>query len=237
MGQAITQRRNQATLTPAEWTAFINAINALFDITRPAPLYRDFVRVHVAAMSPTGMAWGVHSMPWMGMNGPNFLAWHRHYLLLLEQRLQRENPTVSVPYWDWINQPNLPQPINTPTLLNRWGVTRQWNPNLLPAQADIDAVNARTDFPSFQRRLENVHGGGHNAVGGTMMSSSSPADPIFWLHHANVDRIWAQWQQSHPGENPPNGNEILRPSQGFRVRFGVRVSSRLNITALNYSYV
>ena len=22
----------------------------------------------------------------------------------------------------------------------------------------------------------------------------SPSDPIFYFHHANVDRIWAQWQ-------------------------------------------
>ena len=27
----------------------------------------------------------------------------------------------------------------------------------------------------------------------------SPADPLFWLHHAEVDRIWHQWQQRHPG--------------------------------------
>jgi tyrosinase len=36
---------------------------------------------------------------------------------------------------------------------------------------------------------------------GTMDSiPCSPYDPIFWLHHANVDRLWAQWQdQGHSG--------------------------------------
>ena len=23
---------------------------------------------------------------------------------------------------------------------------------------------------------------------------ASPADPIFWLHHANLDRVWWSWQ-------------------------------------------
>ena len=27
-----------------------------------------------------------------------------------------------------------------------------------------------------------------------MMPMSSPNDPAFWMHHANVDRVWAQWQ-------------------------------------------
>ncbi len=45
---------------------------------------------------------------------------------------------------------------------------------------------------------------------GTMESiPCSPYDPIFWLLHANVDRLWAQWQdQGHTGESffPNRGN-------------------------------
>ena len=32
-----------------------------------------------------------------------------------------------------------------------------------------------------------------------MAQMTSPNDPIFFLHHCQVDRIWAQWQQEHPG--------------------------------------
>lgn len=30
-----------------------------------------------------------------------------------------------------------------------------------------------------------------------MARAASPNDPIFWLHHANVDRLWALWQEHH----------------------------------------
>lgn len=54
---------------------------------------------------------------------------------------------------------------------------------------------------------------------GTMDSiPCSPYDPIFWLHHANVDRLWAQWQdQGHtgsdfyPAANQPFGHNLSDP--------------------------
>lgn len=32
-----------------------------------------------------------------------------------------------------------------------------------------------------------------------MVVSTSPNDPVFFLHHCNVDRIWATWQKQRPG--------------------------------------
>lgn len=42
-----------------------------------------------------------------------------------------------------------------------------------------------------------VHGGGHFAIGGDPGRDvyTSPGDPFFWSHHANIDRVWWQWQQ------------------------------------------
>lgn len=37
----------------------------------------------------------------------------------------------------------------------------------------------------------------HGSVGGASASQSSPNDPVFWLLHANIDRLWAQWEQTH----------------------------------------
>jgi len=32
---------------------------------------------------------------------------------------------------------------------------------------------------------------------GTIVLNSSPNDPVFWLHHANVDRLWSKWLAIH----------------------------------------
>lgn len=40
-----------------------------------------------------------------------------------------------------------------------------------------------------------MHNRVHEWVGGDMRTSTSPNDPLFWLHHSNIDRIWASWQQ------------------------------------------
>jgi tyrosinase len=43
-----------------------------------------------------------------------------------------------------------------------------------------------------------IHNSVHVWVGGDMQLSSSPNDPTFFLHHCNVDRIWAAWQENNP---------------------------------------
>ena len=32
---------------------------------------------------------------------------------------------------------------------------------------------------------------------GTMFLPTSPNDPVFFLHHSNIDRLWAEWQDAH----------------------------------------
>ena len=44
-----------------------------------------------------------------------------------------------------------------------------------------------------------MHNGVHGWVGGDMTAMTSPNDPIFFMHHAQIDRIWAIWQRTHPG--------------------------------------
>ncbi|KAF3916076.1 Tyrosinase [Orbilia brochopaga] len=54
--------------------------------------------------------------------------------------------------------------------------------------------------------LESVHDNIHNAIGGPIggplghMADISMAafDPIFWLHHTNIDRLFAIWQEINP---------------------------------------
>lgn len=64
--------------------------------------------------------------------------------------------------------------------------------------------------------IENMpHGGIHNWVGGTAPNGSpglmatirfAPRDPIFWLHHSNLDRLWQRWLDLGGGRQNPVGN-------------------------------
>ncbi|GAA2519166.1 tyrosinase family protein [Winogradskya humida] len=56
----------------------------------------------------------------------------------------------------------------------------------------------------FRNRLEgwsgaDLHNRVHDWVGGTMTGGDSPNDPVFWLHHCYIDKLWADWQAKHPG--------------------------------------
>jgi streptogramin lyase len=51
-----------------------------------------------------------------------------------------------------------------------------------------------------ERLPSQMHNRIHNYIGGTMGPPTSPNDPIFWLHHCYVDKLWADWQRLHPTE-------------------------------------
>ena len=63
----------------------------------------------------------------------------------------------------------------------------------------------------FPGPLEQTpHGDVHVMVGGSggFMSSFGTAalDPIFWLHHCNLDRLWERWLRAAAGGHPPGKN-------------------------------
>ncbi len=82
------------------------------------------------------------------------------------------------------------------------------NPTGFPAQVRIDELLGRNVFEDtlergFRADLEgDPHGTMHVWINGTMGGMSSPNDPVFFLHHANVDRMWAIWQDDgHEGSD------------------------------------
>ncbi len=232
----MTIRNNQNT--PAfPWDKFIDAINKTHGIGVPAPAYRDFVKLHVQAMGSEGMDWHVHTMRMAGgmvMEGYNFLSWHRRFVLKMEQRLQAIHPELYIPYWNAVADRAIPAALQDKKLLKSWGVTRgKWNPNQLASPADLAALDGIATFKTFQRVLEGaIHGGVHMAVGGDLAGASSPSDPLFWLHHANIDRIWATWQRTHKKAGPPNPGDVLQPLP----LFGVTVASVQDVSKLGYKY-
>jgi tyrosinase len=50
----------------------------------------------------------------------------------------------------------------------------------------------------------------HSALGGLMGNPLTAAqDPIFWLHHANIDRLWNHWLQQGGGRADPTDSAWL----------------------------
>ncbi|KAJ1820497.1 hypothetical protein LPJ75_000926, partial [Coemansia sp. RSA 2598] len=62
-------------------------------------------------------------------------------------------------------------------------------------------LQSSTTYAALRAGIENsIHGAVHLALGGDMDTMFSPEDPIFWVHHANIDRLYAQWQAVNPDE-------------------------------------
>lgn len=55
---------------------------------------------------------------------------------------------------------------------------------------------ANTTYVDAWGCLEGMpHSGGHRGVGGQMKNGiSSPGDPLFYLHHTWLDKLWWDWQ-------------------------------------------
>ena len=103
----------------------------------------------------------------------------------------------------------------------------------LPKRAETAAAIGATPYDvapwntssgsGFRNRVEGwnppnaLHNLVHIWVGGDMLPSSSPNDPVFYLNHCNEDRVWERWMQT-------NGR-VYRP---LNTTAGAPVGQRLN---------
>jgi tyrosinase len=87
---------------------------------------------------------------------------------------------------------------------------------LVARQADY-APFSNTGFPVEKRNgsydsLESIHNQVHGLVGGNGHMAYVPLstfDPLFWLHHCNIDRIYAIWSAINPNSYvAPQTNDI-----------------------------
>jgi len=69
--------------------------------------------------------------------------------------------------------------------------------------------------PSLEVDLHNLV---HRYIGGNMVWAASPNDPVFFLHHCNLDRLWSLWEQKvgvvlwyAPMHNGPAGQSGDQP--------------------------
>jgi tyrosinase len=75
--------------------------------------------------------------------------------------------------------------------------------------AAVATTRASETYAAFRYSLEGgPHGAIHASVGGDMAPATSPNDPVFFLHHTQIDRLWAQWQDDNA---PVRTNEYAGP--------------------------
>ncbi|KAH8732616.1 hypothetical protein GQ44DRAFT_781035 [Phaeosphaeriaceae sp. PMI808] len=99
-----------------------------------------------------------------------FLLFHRYYLWAFEDVLRREcGYSRDMPWFDE----------------SRKAIT--------------DARNSRTSYVDMASCAEGAaHAWGHNGIGAVMQDTyAAPADPVFWLHHAYIDRNSRVWQDGN----------------------------------------
>ena len=84
------------------------------------------------------------------------------------------------------------------------------SPSGSPLSFGGQEVNEFTHFGSTNGSIEQTpHNVVHVIVGGPMNDpNEAAADPIFWLHHANIDRLWNQWLDESPLHQNPVDNEF-----------------------------
>ena len=151
--------------------------------------------------------------------GARFLPWHRAFLYYFEQLLQSavREPSLTLPYWNWTDQLTIPQPYwDAPLMPIAPKTQRALGTRPLNAQRTaINTILATPDFETFGGGAQGdggnlefgPHGYVHNTVGGRVGWMSdiqySPRDPVFYAHHANIDRVWYLWMQ-----DPSHHNEV-----------------------------
>ena len=95
----------------------------------------------------------------------------------------------------------------------------------LPTPADVEEAFSQPTYTTFRPTLEATpHGSPHIWVGGAMGLPTSPNDPVFFLHHANVDRWWDEWIERN--QNNPNFRPY-RPLEGDPDSAGLDINDPL----------
>ena len=204
-------RKDAMALTAGERARFVRALATLND--RGMGRFSEFPNIHNEAGSPEAHG------------NAGFLPWHRAFLLDLERELQAIDASVTLPYWRFDRPaPNvftrsfMGVPDASGTLrfqasnpLQFWatdaipGIVRRplFNVKSEPARVISETATlllggTTNTFDRFRDLEIDPHGAAHVSFTGFLRSIPTAArDPLFFMLHANVDRLWAKWQWLH----------------------------------------
>ncbi|KAJ2409023.1 hypothetical protein J3F80_001647 [Coemansia sp. RSA 2526] len=99
-------------------------------------------------------------------------------------------------------------------------------------------IQSDTSLSTFRENIEySIHGAVHLGLGGEMDTGYAAQDFSFMVHHANLDRLWWDWQNSHnsflmydgTGSNGPASLSDLIPEDSSVPFNGATVESVMGI--------
>jgi tyrosinase len=225
--QTVCHRKDQASMTETEKSRFICAFNM---INNDGTL---------------GQLCDIHHEMHMQHSNARLLPWHRVFLHLFEEALHNYHPDVCVPYWDWTRPEEQHFPdwlvgvlptVHTPTRTINVIRAPGSDGGLGAIVAGVSSAMTQTSYTAFTGPVNGIHGSVHIWVGGTMSDASvSPADPVFWLHHANLDRLWWAWYNNAAAGN--HQNPPLTGSDAVMDPWTYTETDVRNLAALEYAYV
>ena len=132
-----------------------------------------------------------------------------------------ERPRYDVAPYDATSDPNL-------SFRNALeGFWQKTGPARIPAGAMVcgpDGVMMAASGPGMHNLVHTWVGGllemtPRGPKAGTMLLPTSPNDPVFFLHHSNIDRLWAEWQGEH-------GVDSYEPDGCEGLKFGCQANTR-----------
>ena len=192
-----------------------------------------------------------------------FLPWHRMHLMSFEQLVRSITGAThfTMPYWNYTDPDRraLPPQFRSPDdPLWKPLFRRDRNPGVndgrpidqvgdatLGLNAMMSPVYADTldGDAGFCANLDNApHSSVHVDIGtrerGMGAVSWAANDPIFWLHHCNIDRIWASWNRAG-GRNPTDAaylGQVFTFVDEARKPLQRKVADVLDAAPLGYAY-
>lgn len=221
----------QAFKTTPHYASYLNAVRtmkATTDSSKPTS-WQYWVKVH--------NNYCPHSVAY-------FLAWHRGYLYYLEQQIRAVSgdATFTMPYWDYYTYPVIPSEFTDTAQGNPLYVSRV-NTNVYQA---LDLGPFASNVYNFQRgtnnafepKLENApHNPVHDIIGNYMADiATAPIDPIFYLHHCNIDRLWNAWSLRLSSRVPGATSSYWNGSFTYASGLTIAKSKTRTTTGLNYDY-
>jgi tyrosinase len=195
-------RKNYNEMTALERT---NLVNAFYSLRTGPDLINDLAVFHGAffdldnSANPT--AQDIH------FNLPDeperdiFFAWHRQQIFEVEQAMQDINPYNSIPFWNTSTDQSITSPLWAQNFMGQFNADWNLNRNLggddmLPMPSEVTQVQSQSNFLIYSDMMERgpVHHGPHRWIGGVMAATVSPRDPVFYLHHTFIDKLWKEWE-------------------------------------------